>query len=117
MCSSPNRQRSTFFRSGQDSCDDSDVSGAVLTGMPPSPSPRKAIAPLAAVHASSTAPANYCNATAEVGIVGQPNCLWNGGAGGYNNPVLTAVIEAIAAGRIRVLAIGTRTKVFPVIWG
>lgn len=61
-----------------------------------------------AVHASTNAPVLYFDRPAEVG----GRRFWDGGIAGYSNPVLAAVIEALAAfpdraDRMRVLSIGT----------
>lgn len=62
-----------------------------------------------AVHASSTAPILYFDKPAEV----DGRRLWDGAITGYNNPILAAVADALAAGTpardIGVLSIGTGT--------
>lgn len=66
-----------------------------------------------AVHASSNAPVLYFDAPARV----QGRQFWDGGIAGYNNPVLIAVIEALASRQgpadIRALSIGTGTVFLP----
>lgn len=66
-----------------------------------------------AVHASSNAPVLYFDGPARV----QGRQFWDGGISGYNNPVLIAVIEALANGRkpseIHALSIGTGTVLLP----
>jgi hypothetical protein len=70
-----------------------------------------------AVHGSANPPVNYFNNPT---VFGERRC-WDGGIGGYNNPTLAAVIEAIAnAGRydtsveeIKVLSLGTGSVVLP----
>lgn len=70
-----------------------------------------------AVHASSNAPVNYFDAPAEVEDVTTTPPIqrrfWDGGVGGYNNPVHHAVIEALRSGvdpqDIRAPSIGTAT--------
>ena len=66
-----------------------------------------------AIHASSNAPVLYFDAPARV----QGHQFWDGGVAGYNNPVLVAVIEALANGHradeVRALSIGTGTLFLP----
>jgi hypothetical protein len=70
-----------------------------------------------AVHASANPPVNFFNNPTEFG----DRRYWDGGIGGYNNPTLAAVIEAVAnAGRyntsipeIKVLSLGTGNVVLP----
>jgi hypothetical protein len=66
-----------------------------------------------AVHASSNAPVNYFDAPAEF----RDGRFWDGAMGGYNNPALAGVVEAIGAGvspsSIRVLSLGTGGVVLP----
>lgn len=113
------RQRSRFFRSDVDSYGDSaNLEGRLCETPPPQP-PGKTMRLLEAVHASSTAPVEFFDATAEVTINGQLNYLWDGGVGGYNNPTLAALTEAlvngIGAAQIRVLSLGAGTTVFPIL--
>ena len=75
-----------------------------------------------AVHASSNAPVNYFDAPAQ-----GPNNrrYWDGAIGGYNNPVLAGVIEALANAAayntdrdsIHVLSIGTGNVALPLARG
>jgi uncharacterized protein len=63
-----------------------------------------------AVHASTNAPVVQFDAPAEVG----KRRYWDGGLAGYNNPVLAAVVEAMAnfpgeVANLRVLSLGTGT--------
>jgi len=69
-----------------------------------------------AVHASSNAPVNYFNAPAVITSVNSGDDVhrfWDGGVGGYNNPVLQGVVEGISRGQspntIIALSIGTAT--------
>jgi uncharacterized protein len=67
-----------------------------------------------AVHASSNAPVLYFDAPARV----QDKQFWDGGVAGYNNPVLIALVEALAnnpnpQSEIRALSIGTGTVYLP----
>jgi hypothetical protein len=60
-----------------------------------------------AIHASTNAPVNYFDAPADIG-----QCrFWDGAIGGYNTPIVPALVEALAdrAARraIRVLSLGT----------
>jgi Patatin-like phospholipase len=72
-----------------------------------------------AIHASANPPVNYFNNPAGFG----GRRYWDGGIGGYNNPVLAAVIEAIAnatryntmVSEIRVLSLGTGSIVLPFV--
>jgi patatin-like phospholipase/acyl hydrolase len=92
------RQRTTIFRSNLNS--------------PAASFPRETAIPLIdAVHASTTAPVNFFDEPAVI----EGGRYWDGAVGGYNNPVLAAVCEALAGGvardRIRALSIGTgRTR-------
>jgi len=69
------------------------------------------------VHASSNAPINYFKVPAQV----SGRRFWDGGISGTNNPVLVAVIEALAAATIRetirVLSIGTGSVFRPLSGG
>lgn len=70
-----------------------------------------------ATHASSTAPIEYFDQPAEVVGVKPSLKLWDGGLTGYNNPVLAAVVEALAdqhpADSIVALSLGTGTAMLP----
>ncbi len=70
-----------------------------------------------AVHASSTAPLLYFDAPAVAGSGTSRVRFWDGGVGGYNNPVLQGVAEAIAYGisreAIQVISIGSGTVLQP----
>jgi uncharacterized protein len=95
------RKRATFFRSRASSRARSSDPGVDPTL-------------LQAVHASTTAPILYFD---------EPACFqgrqyWDGGLGGYDNPVLAAVVEMLAnrpAARdaLRVLSIGTSMQLRP----
>ena len=69
-----------------------------------------AIALADAINASSTAPVNYFDEPAKANDTRRH---WDGGLGGYNNPILAAVVEARIAGiapdQISALSIGTGT--------
>ena len=68
-----------------------------------------------AIHASTNAPVNYFDGPA--GYPERNDRYWDGGLTGCNNPVLTAVTEAIGLGadpvEIRALSLGTSTVVLP----
>ena len=70
-----------------------------------------------AVHASTNAPVNYFDAPAQPDTPPANRMYWDGGITGYNNPVLAAVVEAIANGStpqsIGVLSLGTGTTFLP----
>lgn len=70
-----------------------------------------------AVNASSSAPILYFDAPATIGVGAGRERFWDGAIGGYNNPVLLAVTEALAYGTppsdIQVLSIGTGTVLQP----
>ncbi len=67
-----------------------------------------------AIHASSTAPVQFFDSPAEFG----GRRYWDGGVAGLNNPLLAAVIEALAGGTapadIVALSIGTGSVRLPV---
>lgn len=94
------RLRATFFRSN---------SGTLASSRAPSLDPTLA----EAIHASTNAPVNYFDAPAEL----LQRRYWDGAIGGYNNPVLAAVVEAIAnrtpAADIRALSLGTGSVFLP----
>jgi len=98
--------RETFFRS-----DTASLAASRATSLP--------MTVAQAVHASSTAPLNYFDAPAKGP---QHSRWWDGAVGGYNNPVLAAVIEALAnqnryatdAASIKALSIGTGNVALPI---
>ncbi len=96
------RERAVFFRSDRNSPAANFPRGAV------------SLSAIEAVHASSTAPVNYFDGPAEFGS----RRYWDGGMAGLNNPVLAAVVEAVAYGTPRsdigVLSIGTGKTFLPV---
>jgi hypothetical protein len=101
-------ERSVFFRS------DAACASAAFR---PAPCPTI----VGALHAATNAPVHYFNRPAEVAFAdGSALHYWDGAVGGYNNPVLAGVLEALAADparrrRMRVLSIGTATKRLPVV--
>ncbi len=95
------KRRATFFRSN-------------LASLAGSSSPANDVPLVDAVHASTNAPITYFDKPALVG----GRRYWDGALGGYNNPVLAAVVEALAnrpheADQIRVLSLGTRAEALP----
>ncbi len=70
-----------------------------------------------AIHASTNAPVNFFDVPANLPQAAPTRQFWDGGIAGDNNPVLVAVIEALAnghaAGAIRALSIGTGTVFLP----
>lgn len=70
-----------------------------------------------AIHSSTDAPINYFDAPARLPEASPIRQFWDGGVAGYNNPVMVAVIEALAngvsAGDIRALSLGTGTTFLP----
>jgi hypothetical protein len=69
---------------------------------------------LEAVHASSTPPVPYFDRPAAV----RGHRYWDGGLGGYDNPVLAGVVEALAqqpgaVDAVRVLSLGASTRARP----
>ena len=71
-----------------------------------------------AVDASSTAPLLYFDAPAVTGAGTGMVRFWDGGVGGYNNPVLLGVAEALSYGiarnSIQVITIGSATVMQPI---
>ena len=70
-----------------------------------------------AIHTSTNAPVMFFDSPATIGR----RRYWDGGVGGYNNPVLAAVIEALRNGAvaadIRILCLGTGTIRRPIATG
>lgn len=122
------RKRSIFFRSNKLSWADSHYykelknAGVTHHGQPqPQNNPGYTEVKLVdTIHGSSNAPVNFFNEPAsfscenQAGIAGSPRMYWDGAVGGYNNPVLAGVIEAISNGvpvdRIKILSLGTATE-------
>jgi hypothetical protein len=99
------RRREQFFRS------DPDSPAATAKG---SPQPTLA----EAVHASTNAPIKYFDAPAQFYTEAfKGRRYWDGGVGGFNNPIMAAVTEALAygfaPGDLRVLSIGTANVFLP----
>ena len=101
-------ERSVFFRS------DPNSAAAHFRGAP--------VPTIAgALHAATNAPVRYFNRPAQVEFNdGSAINYWDGAVGGYNNPILAGVIEALAADPARretmqVLSLGTGTTRLPVV--
>lgn len=101
-------ERSVFFRS------DPNSAAAHFRG-----APVPSIA--GALHAATNAPVRYFNRPAQVEFSdGSAVNYWDGAVGGYNNPILAGVIEALAGDPARrdsmqVLSIGTASTRLPVV--
>lgn len=75
-----------------------------------------------AVHASANPPVNLFDLPAECGPADARGRFWDGAIAGHNNPVMAAVIEALAnadayattRGEIKALSLGTGTTILPV---
>lgn len=98
------RERAVFFRSRSNS----------KAGRP-----TKGLTLCQAIHASSTAPVKYFDDPADL-ILDRRKRFWDGGVGGFNNPVMAGVVEALAnhpekRGNIRVLSLGTGNNLLP-LW-
>ncbi len=74
-----------------------------------------------ALHAATNAPVRYFNRPAQVEFAdGSAVNYWDGAVGGYNNPIMAGVIEALAADPARrdtmqVLSLGTGNTRLPVV--
>lgn len=96
------RERAKFFRSRSDS-----KAGP----------PARNVTLRQAIHASSTAPVKFFDDPAELKD-GELRRFWDGGVGGFNNPVMAGVIETLAndsalRDRIRILSLGTGNNFLP----
>jgi len=101
-------ERTVFFRSNPNSA------AAHFRGAP--------VPTLAgALHATTNAPVRYFNRPAEVEFAdGAAVNYWDGAVGGYNNPIMAAVMEALATEPARretmqVLSLGTSNTRLPVV--
>jgi hypothetical protein len=96
------RRRAVFFRSNL-------KSDAASAGSPLNPTLAEA------VNASSTAPVKFFDSPATIG----PARYWDGAIAGYNNPVLAAMVEAlanqVAAEDVQILSIGTGSVRRPIL--
>ncbi len=109
------RKRAKFFRSNNASLAGSSQVAPSFIPVP-KPAESKRDATLAqAIHASTNAPVKYFIEPAMI----ETERYWDGAIGGYNNPVLAAVVEALANAKhysrddIEVLSIGTGTVSLP----
>ncbi len=107
-----NRNRAKFFRSNYRS----KARTSYLIGKMKERQPidKSSITITQAIHASSNAPLNYFDAPAQLSYEQGDEAgpmYWDGAIGGYNNPVLAAVTEALCNGirpeNMEVLSIGT----------
>jgi len=111
------RNRAEMFRTDCDSLASTSVIEKKLKNLPRvAQSPSDCLVSLVdAIHASSTAPVNYFNEPAMFKVNNKLKYYWDGGVTGNNNPILTAVTEAICnreqynIEHIQVLSIGTGT--------
>jgi hypothetical protein len=99
------RQRAQFFRS-----DVTSPAAGAAAGLQPTLAE--------AVHASSNAPVKYFDAPAQFNTPAFAGCrYWDGAMGGFNNPVMAAVTEALSYGKnpsdLAVLSIGTANVLLP----
>jgi uncharacterized protein len=101
-------ERSVFFRS------DPNSAAAHFRGAP--------VPTIAgALHAATNAPVRYFNRPAQVEFSdGSAVNYWDGAVGGYNNPIMAGVIEALAGDPARresmqVLSLGTSSTRLPVV--
>lgn len=122
------RKRSIFFRSNKFSWADSHYykelkNAGVTRHDQPQPQINRGYTEVKLVdtiHGSSNAPVNFFNEPAtfscitQEGVIGSPRMYWDGAVGGYNNPVLAGVIEAVSNGipvhKIKILSLGTATE-------
>jgi uncharacterized protein len=101
-------ERSVFFRSDAESAS---------RGFRVAPCPTIA----GALHATTNAPVRYFNRPAEIAFSdGSATQYWDGAVGGHNNPILGAVLDAIATDgarreNIAVLSLGTGGQRLPVV--
>ncbi len=107
-----NRSRAKFFRSDTTSQSRTALLTHKLYGKPEVPESK--ITFTQAIHTSTNAPLNYFDQPALLNYekeVEEPKRYWDGAIGGYNNPVLSAIVEAISNGikmdELQVLSIGT----------
>lgn len=109
-----NRNRAKFFRS-----DVGSKSRTATMYLKPNSfaekTPKSDITLTQAIHTSTNAPVNYFDEPALLDYSnpdsGESNRYWDGAVGGYNNPLLSAIVESVTNGvrlnDIQVLSIGT----------
>lgn len=111
------RERANFFRSDQGSKAQTHII-ATMNGYPTSSS-FDSVTVAQALHASSTAPLNYFDKPAYIRLKGSKSTrrYWDGAVGGYNNPLMAGLIEALTNGiaqeKISILSIGTGNAFLP----
>lgn len=108
-----NRSRAKFFRSDINSKSRTSSLSYKVYGGEQASSPNQ-ITFTQAVHTSTNAPLNYFDQPALLDYEKQDDeskRYWDGAIGGYNNPVLSAIVEAVSNGikmcDMQVLSIGT----------
>jgi patatin-like phospholipase/acyl hydrolase len=106
------RERATFFRSNANSRAASNAKFDFKT--------LKNLTLLQAIHSSSTAPVKYFDDPAQIPYDNPDDGyarFWDGGVGGFNNPVMAGVVELLSKipkpKDIRVLSIGTGNVFLP----
>lgn len=122
------RERATYFRSKKDSM----MEGYMIQNRvaPNSAENRFITATLAqAIHASSNAPVQFFDDPAELKLLNrdldgnndkhEDKLFWDGAVGGNNNPVKSAVLEALANGAkiedLHIVSIGTANTIQPIL--
>jgi len=114
------RNRSKFFRTNTGSAAKTSAIARKVFGDDGRRSP-SSITMIEAVHISSNAPINYFDQPAVIEFPSdesrERDHFWDGAIGGYNNPVLSAVTEALCNGvrpeQMWVLSIGTGSVFLP----
>lgn len=105
------RQRSVFLRSFSSEAGSRPLESSSFGS-------RSSVSLAEAVHTSTTAPVNYFDSPADIGAGATRWLAWDGAMGGYNNPIMAAVVELLAAGidarSIRVLSLGNGTRWRPI---
>lgn len=112
------RSRSVFLRSNDKSRTNSALEPAARARIGRTVDHKfKSITLAEAVHSSSNAPVNYFDKPALVHYGDRELRAWDGAIGGYNNPILAGLTEALRNKTkledIYILSIGTANKVLP----
>lgn len=114
------RQRATFMRSDLTSMghvDNIKKSHGTFSG-----GRLKEVSITKAIHAASNAPINYFDHPAEFSFINDTvvHRYWDGAVGGYNNPALAGLIEALVNGKsiedIEIRSIGTGSVLLPLAY-
>lgn len=110
-------QKSVFFKSFHSNSQTSDSQNSKKGNTRPK---KIDISLLDACHVSTNAPVIYFDDPAQAQLNGQQMRGWDGAIGGYNNPVLAGITEALAIynctpGDIAVLSLGTANKSQPIL--